>query len=170
MSSMMLGVTPISASPLECLSEACSSTRAQFHESLAQVGSNRDAASSMIDSALAPPVSEVQREAPQVSPLGDRILRNLAAMHRGIAFPSVPSAVGGEPTPANSFQLGPAAQPILRSHEFEVHPVENLEGADHFESTLANLRDVYNSVTLVSLISKCTGAASSSLNKLLSAG
>ncbi|WP_354129263.1 nodulation protein NolB [Bradyrhizobium sp. i1.15.2] len=163
----MLGVTPISASPLECLSEACSSTRAQFHESLAQVGSNRDAASSMIDRALAPPVSEAQRAATQVSPLGDRILRNLAAMHRGIAFPS---AVGGEPTPANSLQLGPAAQPILRSHEFEVHPVGNLEGADHFESTLANLRDVYNSVTLVSLISKCTGAASSSLNKLLSAG
>ncbi|MDE5465409.1 nodulation protein NolB [Bradyrhizobium sp. CSS354] len=165
----MLGVTPISASPLECLSEACSSTRAQFHESLAQVGSNRDAASSMIDSALAPPVSEVQRAATQVSPLGDRILRNLAATHRGIV-PSVPSAVGGEPTPVNSLQLGPAAQPILRSHEFEVHPVGNLEGADHFESTLANLRDVYNSVTLVSLISKCTGAASSSLNKLLSAG
>ncbi|MET4030992.1 MULTISPECIES: nodulation protein NolB [unclassified Bradyrhizobium] len=163
MSSMMLGVTPISAGPLECLSEACSSTQAQFHESLAQVASNQDAASPMIDNTLAPPVSEAQRAGTQVSPLGDRILRNLAAMHRGISFPS---AVGGEPTPAN----GPAAQPILRSHEFEVHPVGNLEGADHFESTLANLRDVYNSVTEVSLISKCTSAASSSLNKLLSAG
>ncbi|XIA67442.1 nodulation protein NolB [Bradyrhizobium sp. TZ2] len=37
-------------------------------------------------------------------------------------------------------------------------------------SALANLRDVYNSVNEISLISKCTGAVSSSLNKLLSAG
>ncbi|XIA67441.1 nodulation protein NolB [Bradyrhizobium sp. TZ2] len=134
MSSMMFGVTPISASPVECLSDACSSTHAQFHESLAQAASNQGAASLVIDSALAPPVAEVQRAVTQVSPLGDRILQNLSAMHRGIPFPSsaLPSVVGGEPPPANSL-LGPAAQPILRSQQVEVHPAGKTEGADHFE-------------------------------------
>ncbi|MBO4227534.1 nodulation protein NolB [Bradyrhizobium neotropicale] len=165
---MMAGVTPISANPVECLPKAGSSTQAQFHESLARAASNEGAASSVADGAVA----EVQRAVTPASPLGDRILQNISSMHQGKPFrPSaLPSVVGGEPVPPKSLQLGPAAQPILPSREVEVQPVGKPEGVDHFEASLANLRDVYNGVTQVSLISKSVSAVSSSLNKLLSAG
>ncbi|KRP94653.1 hypothetical protein AOQ72_20990 [Bradyrhizobium yuanmingense] len=79
-------------------------------------------------------------------------------------------ALVGEPDPTKSLQLGPAAQPVLRVQQVEVHPAGKPEDADRFDSALANLRDVYNGVIQVSLLSKGTGAVSSSLNKLLSAG
>ncbi|OMI08637.1 hypothetical protein BSN85_17890 [Bradyrhizobium brasilense] len=93
-------------------------------------------------------------------------------MHQGKPFPgdAVSPTLVGDLDPAKSFQLGPAAQPLLRPQQVEVHPAGKPEGADHFDSALTNLRDVYNGVVQVSLISKGTGAVSSSLNKLLSAG
>lgn len=159
--STMFGSSPISANPAECLSNPCSSAQVKFQESLASV----------IPSASAPPISEVERATPHASPLGDRFLHNLSAVREGA--PSSASALtsrfSGEPV-APSLPPGPAAQPILRSHEVEVHPVGGPQDVDHFESTLANLRNIYEGVIQVSLISKGASAVGSSMNKLMSAG
>ncbi|MGV7213425.1 nodulation protein NolB [Bradyrhizobium sp. UFLA05-112] len=158
-SSTTLGVTPISANPAECLSNACSSAQAKFQESLVSVKHS------------AAPVSELERAIPHAGPLGDRLLQNLSAVHRAAPLPAsaLPSQVSGEPIVAG-IPPGPAAQPVLRSHEVEVHPVGGPQGVDHFESTLANLRNVYEGVIQVSLISKGASAVGSSMNKLMSAG
>jgi len=168
----MFGVTPISAGLVECLSRACSSTQAEFQQKLAQVALHQDVASSVTDGALAPQAVELQRAVAPANPVGDRILQNLSVLHQGKPFPSgaIPSMIGGEPIPAKSLQLGPAAQPVMRSHEMQVHSIGKPEGVDNFEVMLSNLRDVYNSVIQVSLISKSAGTVSSSLNKLLSSG
>ncbi|WP_128931823.1 nodulation protein NolB [Bradyrhizobium zhanjiangense] len=171
-SSMLVGVTSISANSVECASNGCSPAHAQFGESLAQVASNQGAGSSVTEHAPAPSLPEVQRAVAPASPLGDRVLQSISAIHQGKPFPpgAVSPTLVGEPDPTRSLQLGPAAQPVLRVQQVEVHPVGQPEGVDHFDSALANLRDVYNGVIQVSLISKGTGAVSSSLNKLLSAG
>ncbi|WFU23485.1 nodulation protein NolB [Bradyrhizobium sp. CB1717] len=171
-SSMLFGVTSISANSVECASNGCSPAHAQFGESLAQAASNQGVASSVTEHAPAPSLPEVQRAVAPASPLGDRVLQSISAIHQGKPFPSgaVSPALVGEPDPTKNLQLGPAAQPVLRVQQVEVHPVGKPEGADHFDSALTNLRDVYNGVIQVSLISKGTGAVSSSLNKLLSAG
>ncbi|WP_158284343.1 nodulation protein NolB [Bradyrhizobium sp. SUTN9-2] len=168
-SSMLFGVTSISANSVECASNSCSPVHAQFDESLAQAASNQGVASSVTERAPAPSLPEVQRAVAPASPLGDRVLQSISAIHQGKPFPSgaVSPTLVGEPDPTRSLQLGPAAQ---RVQQVEVHPVGRPEGADHFDSALANLRDVYNGVIQASLISKGTGAVSSSLNKLLSAG
>ncbi|WP_439373196.1 nodulation protein NolB [Bradyrhizobium sp. DASA03120] len=167
---MVFGAMPISAKLGDCLTEASSSVQGNFHEHLAQTATKQSAAFLVADSASAPPLPEVERAVTQAGPPGDRILQNLSAVHLGKSHPSsaVPSV--SEAVPWKSVQPGPAAQPILRPDRPAVHPVGKPEGADHFESTLQNLRDVYNGVIQVSLISKSTGAVGSSLNKLLSAG
>ncbi|MDF0522223.1 nodulation protein NolB [Bradyrhizobium yuanmingense] len=169
-SSVKFGAITISANLGECLTDGCSSAPGNFHEHLAKAASKQGVASLVADSALAPPVPEVQRTVAQTGPPGDRILQNLSAVHLGKPYPSTALPSIGEPAPSKSVQLGPAAQPIARSDGVDVHPVGKPEGADNFESTLQNLRDVYNGVIQVSLISKSTGAVGSSLNKLLSAG
>lgn len=169
---MLFGITSMSASSVECASSGCSPARAQFDESLAQAASNKGAASSVTERALDPSRPEVQRAVTPASPLGDRVLQSISAIHNGKPFPTgaVSPSIVDEPDPTKSLQLGPAAQPVLRVQQLEVHPAGKPEGADHFDSALANLRDVYNGVIQVSLLSKGTGAVSSSLNKLLSAG
>ncbi|SFQ08441.1 hypothetical protein SAMN05216330_11533 [Bradyrhizobium sp. Ghvi] len=169
---MLFGITSASANSVECASSGCSAARAQFDESLAQAASNQGAASSVTEYAPAPSLPEVQRAVTQASPLGDRILQSISALHQGKSFPpgSVSPTLVGEADLTESLQRGPAAQPVLRVQQVEVHPVGKPEGADHFDSALANLRNVYNDVIQVSLLSKGTGAVSSSLNKLLSAG
>ncbi|MCG2632873.1 MULTISPECIES: nodulation protein NolB [Bradyrhizobium] len=168
--SVMFGAMPISANLGECLTEGCSSAPGNFHEHLAKAASKQGAASLVADSALAPPVPEVQRAVAQTGPLGDRILQNLFGAHLGKPYPSTGLPSIGEPGPSKSVQLGPAARPISRLDGVDVHVIGKPEGADNFESTLQNLRDVYNGVIQVSLISKSAGAVGSSLNKLLSAG
>ncbi|WP_407175520.1 nodulation protein NolB [Bradyrhizobium sp. STM 3562] len=126
----------------------------------------------MTERAPAPSLSEVRRAVAPASPLSDRVLQGISAIHQNKAFPAGAASpmLVGAPDPATSLQPGPAAQPVLRAQQVEVHSAGRAEGADHFDSALTNLRDVYNGVIQVSLISKGTGAASSSLNKLLSAG
>lgn len=126
---------------------------------------------SVMPNASVPPISEVERAIPHAGSLSDRFLQNLSAVHGGTRLPAgaLPLQVSGEPIAA-SLPPGPAAQPVLRSQEVEVHPVGGAEGVDHFQSTLANLRNVYEGVIQVSLISKGASAASSSMNKLISAG
>ncbi|QAU43884.1 nodulation protein (plasmid) [Bradyrhizobium sp. CCBAU 53351] len=97
-------------------------------------------------------------------------MQNLFGAHLGKPYPSTGLPSIGEPGPSKSVQLGPAARPISRLDGVDVHVIGKPEGADNFESTLQNLRDVYNGVIQVSLISKSAGAVGSSLNKLLSAG
>ncbi|WP_156918235.1 nodulation protein NolB [Bradyrhizobium sp. Cp5.3] len=157
---MMFGVTPISTNAAECLSNACSSAQVKFQESLASVTQS-----------AAPTVSEVERAVAHTGPLGDRVLQNLSAVHKGKPFAAgaVPSQVGREPGSPNLLP-GPAAQPILRLPEVEVHPIGGPDGLDHFETALANLQNVYEGVILVSLISKSASAVGSSMNKLMSAG
>ncbi|WP_167529226.1 nodulation protein NolB [Bradyrhizobium macuxiense] len=173
---MMFGATPISPNPAECLSKACSPTvlgeLAQFQQSLAQAASHQIAASSVADSAALTPVSKSQRAITQASPLGERVLQSLSAMHRSNTCPSnaFPPAVGGEPVPSKTVQPGPAAQSLVQPQDVGARTLGKPEAADNFESMLTNLRDVYGNVIQVSLVSKTTGAVSSSLNKLLSAG
>jgi hypothetical protein len=171
-SPMLLGIASVSANPVECAFSGCSLAHAQFHENLAQAALNQGGASSVTERAPVSSVPEVQRAVTPASPLGDRVLQSISAIHQGKPFPGGAGspALVGDPDPAKSFQLGPAAQPLLRPQQVEVHPAGKPEGADHFDSALTNLRDVYNGVVQVSLISKGTGAVSSSLNKLLSAG
>ncbi|MGY3033745.1 hypothetical protein ACVIIV_002915 [Bradyrhizobium sp. USDA 4354] len=168
----MFCVTSISANSVECASNGCSPALAKFDESLAQAASNQGVASSVPERAPAPSLPEVQRAVTPASPLGDRVLQGISAIHQGKPLPSgaVSPTLVGEPDPTRSLQLGPAAQPVLRVQQVEVHPAGKPEDADRFDSALANLRDVYNGVIQVSLLSKGTGAVSSSLNKLLSAG
>ncbi|WIW50377.1 nodulation protein NolB (plasmid) [Bradyrhizobium sp. 62B] len=169
-SSVMFGAMPISASVGECLTEGSSSVPGNFQEHLAKAATEQGAASLVADSALAPPVPEVQRAVTQTDLPGDRILQNLLGGHLGNPYPltALPSIV--EPGPSKSVQLGPAAQPISRSDGDDVRPVGQPEGAEKFESALQNLRDVYNGAIQVSLISKSTSAVASSMNKLLAAG
>ncbi|MGY4399412.1 nodulation protein NolB [Bradyrhizobium sp. USDA 3315] len=169
---MLPAVASIALNPAECLSSGCSAVRDQFHDSLAQAASKQGAASSAADRPPAPALSEVQRTVTPASPLGDRVLQNISAIHRRkpSSAGAVPPTVVAAPDPAKSLQLGPAAQPVLRSQQVEVQPAGKPEGGDHFDSALTNLRDVYDRVIQVSLISKGAGAVSSSLNKLLSAG
>ncbi|MGY3146157.1 hypothetical protein ACVWYQ_003156 [Bradyrhizobium sp. USDA 3397] len=163
---MLFGITSTPGNCVECASNGCSPAHAQFDESLAQAASNQGAASSVTDRAPAPLLPEVQRAVMSPSPLGDRVLQSISAIHQGRPFPSG----AGEPDPSKDLQLGPAAEPVLRVQQVEVHPAGKPEGVDLFDSALANLRDVYNGVIQVSLLSKGTGSVSSSLNKLLSAG
>ncbi|MBB4382598.1 nodulation protein NolB [Bradyrhizobium sp. SBR1B] len=171
-SSMLFGIKSVSSNSVECASDGCSPVRAQFDESLAQAASNQGTASSVAEPASARSLPEVQRAVTPASPLGDRVLQSISAMHQVTPFASssVSPPIVDVPDATKSLQLGPAAQPVLRGQQIEVHPAGKPEGADHFESALANLRGVYNGVIQVSLLSKGTGAVSSSLNKLLSAG
>ncbi|WP_456640553.1 nodulation protein NolB [Bradyrhizobium sp. USDA 10063] len=166
----MLGTAPISPNPAESPLEHCSPTvlgeQAQFQQSLTQVGSTQDDAASVGGSAaFIPPVLEVQRAITQASPLGERVLQTLSAVNRSATVPSVAVSSGSA-----RVQPGPAVRPVLQSEGVGVPTAGKPEGADSFESMVVNLRDVYNNVIQVSLISKTAGTLSSSLNKLLSAG
>ncbi|MGY3342593.1 hypothetical protein ACVI1I_003620 [Bradyrhizobium sp. USDA 4459] len=171
-SSMLFDIKSVSSNSVECAAGGCSPAHAQFDESLAQAASSQGAGSSMAERTPAPSLPEVQRAVTPASPFGDRILQSISAMHQVTPFPSsaVSPTIVDEPNPTKSLQLGPAAQPVLRVQQIEVRPAGKPEGVDHFESALVNLRGVYNGVIQVSLLSKGTGAVSSSLNKLLSAG
>ncbi|MCP3413527.1 nodulation protein NolB [Bradyrhizobium brasilense] len=168
---MMLGATPISPSPAHCLSNACSPAapgeQARFEQSLGQVASNQDVASSVADrTAVVPTVSEVQRASTLASPSGDRVLQALSSMYHSHA---VAPAAGSARSVPNGMQPGPAAQPLLQPVDIGAHAAVKPVDAD-FDAMVVNLRDVYSGAVQVSLVSKSTGAVSSSLNKLLSAG
>ncbi|MFB9262254.1 nodulation protein NolB [Bradyrhizobium erythrophlei] len=170
---MMFGAAPISPSPVECLTKACSPTvlgeLTQFQQGLVEAASDQRAASSSADrAAFVPSVSELQRVVTQASPPGERVLQSLSAMYRSDTVPS--AAVGSVSASLRDVQPGPAARPLLPAEDVGPRTAGKAEGVENFESMLANLRDVYKDVIQVSLVSKSTSAVSSSLNKLLSAG
>ncbi|WP_141697730.1 nodulation protein NolB [Bradyrhizobium yuanmingense] len=167
--SMLLGATPISPSPADCLSSACSPAaageQAGFEQSLAQVSANQGSALPPADRPVAAsPILEVQRTNVLASPPGDRILQTLSSMYQGRAVPPAVASAA-----VTNVQPGPATQPLLQMDNVGAHADVKPVGAD-FESMMTNLRDVYRDVIQVSLVSKGTSAVSSSLNKLLSAG
>ncbi|WP_375779032.1 nodulation protein NolB [Bradyrhizobium sp. ma5] len=169
--SMMVGATPISPNSVDCLSSACSPAapveQAHFEQSLAQAASNQAVASPGAGgAAVVSPLSEIQRANALASPLGDRVLQVLSTMCR---HHSVSPAAGSAPPAPNGAQFGPAAQPVLQVGNVGAHAAAKSVGVE-FDSMMGNLRDVYSDVIQVSLVSKSAGAASSSLNKLLSAG
>ncbi|WP_245444681.1 nodulation protein NolB [Microvirga sp. KLBC 81] len=169
----MLAATPISPNLTNSLPRIGSAEilgeQARFQHSLVQAASIKNDVPSATDKAApVPPLLEVQRATTQTSPLGERVLQTLSAMYRSNTVPS--AAASSESALAKSVQPGPAAQRLPRPEGVGVRTAGQPEGADRFEPMLANLRDVYNSAIQVSLVTKSTGAVTSSLNKLLSAG
>lgn len=169
---MMLGVAPISAGLIETLPQVGPATavgdQAQFQQNLVQTAASKhtDALSAPGSTAPIPPASEVQRTTTQTTSLGERILQNLSAVHRG---GGAPPAGGTEPAIVRGAQPGPAEQPLQHGGAGPRMPGKP-QGSDNFEAMVATLHSVYNNVIQVSLVSKSTGSFSSSLNKLMSAG
>jgi hypothetical protein len=170
---MMLGAAPIFPNLADGLSSAGSRTvldeQAKFQQSLLQAASAHDVAPSVADrGAFVPPASEISRPAVQAGAPGERMLRSLSAIYRNNPVASVP--VGGGPARPSGVKAGPAERLLLQPDGPGARVAGKQPGPDNFESTMANLRDVYNGVIQVSLVTKSTGSVSSSLNKLLSAG
>ncbi|MEX2697491.1 nodulation protein NolB [Rhizobium mongolense] len=172
--SMILGVTSITTNLIDGLSKVESAAalgeQAQFQRSLVQAASSvkSDASSATGGVASVPPVLEVQRAVTQTNPLGDRVLQTLSSMHRHNAV--APPALGGEVTLVTGAPPGSAAQLPLQARAAGVQTPGAPQGGKDFEAMVAGLRDVYNDVTQVSLVCKGIGSASSSVNKLVSAG
>jgi hypothetical protein len=170
---MILGVTSISTNLTDGLSKvgsaAAAGEHAQFERSLVQAANSfkNDASFATAGVPLVPPASEVQRAVTQTNPMGDRVLQTLSSMHRHNVV--APPALGGEVTLVTDALPGPAAQLPLQARPKGVTPGAP-EGGRDFETMLAGLRDVYNDATQVSLVCKGIGSASSSVNKLVSAG
>ncbi|ANT54663.1 nodulation protein NolB [Mesorhizobium amorphae] len=171
---MMLGVTSISTNLTDGLSKVGSAAalgdQAQFQRSLVQAASSvkNDASSATAGVAPVPPTLEVQRAVTQANPLGDRVLQTLSSMHQHNAV--APPALGREVPLVTGAPPGPAAQLPLQARAAGVQTPSAPQGGKDFEAMVAGLRDVYNDVTQVSLVCKGIGSASSSVNKLVSAG
>ncbi|NEI67604.1 nodulation protein NolB [Rhizobium leguminosarum] len=171
---MMLCVTSISTNLTDGLSKAGSAAvvgeHALFQRSLVQAANSikNDASFATAGVPSVPPTSEVHRAVTQTNPVGDRVLQALSSMHRHNVV--APPALGGEVTLVTGALPGPAAQLPLQTRPEGVQTPGALQGGRDFETMLAGLRDVYNYATRVSLVCKGIGSASSSVNKLLSAG
>jgi hypothetical protein len=139
--------------------------QSQFQQNLAQTLPVQQA--SVQKAMPIQPASEVRRATTQTASLGERILQNLSAVHRGNA-PAAANATG--PSLVNGKQAGPAEQSLLQPGGAGPRMPAKPHDADNFESMVATLQNVYNNVIQVSLVSKSTGSFSSSLNKLVSAG
>ncbi|WP_161491924.1 nodulation protein NolB [Bradyrhizobium centrolobii] len=142
----------------------------QFQQALMQAAPTQDVASPAADRGVftPPPASEIQRATADATPLGERILQTLSMTYRSntVVSPVVRSA---EVLP-KEVAPGPAEWPLSQSGGVRASIADKPVVVDTFEPMMADLRDVYNSVIRVSLVSKSTSSVSSSLNKLLSAG
>ncbi|QND62406.1 nodulation protein NolB (plasmid) [Mesorhizobium huakuii] len=161
---MVMPVTSIPSSVTDSLSRVGSPSfgeQAQFDHALAQA-----AASMKNDTAAAapvPPPLDVQRATAQTSPLGHRVLQAISSMHGDNAVTSA--------APDHQVALPKGAPPGAA----ERLPVEGgatgtsdvpRAGGD-FEAMVAGLRDLYNGVTQVALVSKGVSGITSSVNKLI---
>lgn len=169
---MMMPVTSISASLTDSLPGVGSSSfgeQAQFERALAQAATMKnDTASGPTRAAPVPPQLDVQRATAQSSSLGDRVLQTISSMYRDNAVTSaaldhqVGLAKGALPGPAQNLPVEGGAAGTRMS---------DVPQAGHdFESMIADLRDLYNGVTQVALISKGVSGITSSVNKLLKEG
>ncbi|RWM38953.1 nodulation protein NolB [Mesorhizobium sp.] len=169
---MMMPVTSISATLTAGLPRVGSPSiieQAQFERALGH------AADSLKNNAAAEPASaapvaaamDVQRAAAPTSGMGDRVLQTISSLypHNTVSFPALDHDIalskGALPGPAQKLPVaGEAGTGISGIPQ---------QGQD-FETMMAGLRDVYNGVTQVALISKGVSGVTSSVNKLLKEG
>ncbi|WP_439495804.1 nodulation protein NolB [Bosea sp. (in: a-proteobacteria)] len=139
--------------------------RLQFQNDLVQTAAAGDATKQPPASFSAPAqaTTEVSRATTHTASIGERILQNLSAVHRGSAAPGAGNA---EPA-LKASQPGPAEQSLTQPNAARLPGLA--PGADNFDAMIASLQSVYNNVIQVSLVSKSTGSFSSSVNKLMSA-
>jgi len=164
---MMLPVTSISTT-LPRVGSPSFGEQAQFERALAQAADSmkNDTASAPVRTAPISPPMAVHRAAP-TRPLGDRVLQTISS----ICPDNVVTVAGPnhEATLANGALPGPAQKlPVEGGAGTERLGIPQ-EGHD-FEAMIAGLRDLYNGVTQISLISKGISGITSSVNKLLKEG
>ncbi|WID99710.1 nodulation protein NolB (plasmid) [Bosea vestrisii] len=137
----------------------------QFEQTLVQPAASGNAAAQPPSGVTTPvqPSTEVARTRTETASLGERILQNLSAVHRGQST----SAAGGVESALKAPQPGPAEQSLAQPNGPRL-PAK-VASADNFDAMIASLQGVYNNVIQVSLVSKSTGSVSSSVNKLMSA-
>ncbi|MGX5831860.1 nodulation protein NolB [Mesorhizobium sp. 43Arga] len=163
---MMMPVTSVSAIPSD-FSPAVASPllgeQAQFERALAQAAasSKNDAASAPASMVSVPSHLDLQRTTAHTSPRGDRVFQMISSMYRGNAVTSTSRdhQVGLE----KSALLGPAQK----------LPLEGAAGTPtglDFGSMITGLRDLYNGVAQVSLVSKGVSGITSSVNTLIKQG
>ncbi|AGS25368.1 nodulation protein NolB [Rhizobium etli] len=171
---MTIGVTPISINLVDGLSKvgstSASGEQAQlesaFTDAVASIKNGGPSATAW--AGPVPSVVEVQRATTQPSSFRDRALQTLSSVCRDKAVAY--AARDYEVTLVNDFPLRPA-----ESLPSEVGP-EGMRmsgappGSENFEEMIASLRDVYNAVTQVSLVSKSISGATSSVNTLIKQG
>ncbi|WP_027168275.1 nodulation protein NolB [Mesorhizobium sp. WSM3224] len=164
---MMLPVPSISASPTNLFPTVASPSlgeQAQFERALAQAAAStkNDTASGPAGMAPVPAHLDVQRTTAQTSPRSDRVFQMMSSLYRDntVTAAAPDHHVGLEksalPGPAQQFPVegGAAGTPT---------------GPD-FGSMIAGLRDLYNGVTQVSLVSKGVSGITSSVNTLIKQG
>ncbi|NRP75554.1 Nodulation protein NolB [Ensifer psoraleae] len=164
---MMMPVTSISASLTDFVPRVASPSlgeQAQFERALAQAAASakNDTVLGPATVAPVPPHLDVQRAAPQTSPRGDRVLQTISSMYRDNTVTSaalvhqVGLEKGALPVPAQKLPVEGGVAGTPTGHDFS--------------STMADLRDLYNGVTQVSLISKGVSGITSSVNTLIKQG
>ncbi|WP_037435248.1 nodulation protein NolB [Sinorhizobium fredii] len=164
---MMLPVTSISNS-LPRVASSSFGEQAQFERALAQAADSmkNDTASTPVRTAPISPPMDVHRAAP-TSPLKDRVLQTISAI--------CPDSIVAAAAPNHKAALISGAPP----GPSQKLPVEDGAGTERlgipqgghdFDVMVADLRDLYNGVTQVALVSKGISGITSSVNKLLKEG
>lgn len=168
---MMMPVTSISASLTDSLPSVGSPSfgeQTQFERALAQAAASMKNDTAPARAAPVPPQLDVQRATAQSSQLGDRVLQTISSMYRDNAVTS--AALDHQVGLAKDALPGPAQKLAVEGGAAGT-PMSGVPQAGHdFESMIADLRDVYNGVTQVGLISKGVSGLTSSVNKLLKEG
>ncbi|BAB52648.1 MULTISPECIES: nodulation protein NolB [Mesorhizobium] len=167
---MMIPITSITATLTDCLARAGSpsfSEQAQFERALAHAADSlKNDAASAPSRVPVPPAMALQRAATQMSPLGDRVLQTISAMYPDRAVNSA----------ALDQQVGlfkgalPRPQKLPAEGDAGTGTSGVPQGRHDFETMIAGLRDMYNGVTQVALVSKGVSGITSSVNKLLKEG
>nr|WP_280944199.1 nodulation protein NolB [Mesorhizobium sp. WSM2561] len=162
-------ITSISATPTDCLPRAGSpsfSEQAQFERALAHASDplKNDAAWAP-PRVPVPPAMDVQRAATQTSALGDRVLRTISSMYSNNTVSS--AALDHQIVLLKGALPGPQQKPPA---EGGAGTGMSGQGRHDFEAMIAGLRDIYNGVTQIALVSKGVSGITSAVNKLLKEG
>ncbi len=167
----MMPITSITATPTDCLPRAGSpsfSEQAQFERTLAHASDplKNDAAWAPARVPV-PPAMDVQRAATHTRALGDRALRTISSMYSNNTVSSaaldhqIVLLKGALPGPQQKLPAEGGAGPGMSGLP---------QGRHDFEAMIAGLRDIYNGVTQIALVSKGVSGITSSVNKLLKEG
>ncbi|WP_309508980.1 nodulation protein NolB [Mesorhizobium onobrychidis] len=165
----MIPITSITTTVTDCLPGTGSpsfSKQAQFERALAQASDSlkNDAASAPPRAPVAPGI-DVQRAGTQTGALGDRVLQTISSMYPDNTVSSAPldHQVG--------LLKGALPGPLQKLPAEGAGGMSGVPHGEHsFEAMIAGLRDLYNGVTQVALVSKGVSGITSSVNKLLKEG